>query len=48
MSSLTPARDVSAGGYRFLPGIAPFSSGVVAAAGYQIVHVTLRGPIPRM
>jgi len=28
--------------YRFLPGIAPYSSGVVAMAGYEIVHVTLR------
>jgi hypothetical protein len=46
MSGLPPARDVPAGGYRFLPGIAPFSSGVVAAAGHQIVHATLRAPIP--
>jgi len=40
------SRDVPTGGYRFLPGIAPFSSGVVAAAGHQIVHATLRTPVP--
>jgi hypothetical protein len=34
------------GNYEFLPGIAPFSSGVVAVAGYQVVHVTLRRPMP--
>jgi hypothetical protein len=33
------------GNYRFLPGIAPFSSGAVADAGYQVVHATLRRPI---
>ena len=34
------------GNYRFLPGIAPFSSGVVAMPGSQVVHATLRRPIP--
>ena len=42
----TTLRDMSAGNYRFLPGIAPFSSGVVATAGHQIVHATLRAPMP--
>ena len=46
MSPTPPVRDVHAGQYRFLPGIAPFSSGVVAMAGYQVVHATLRAPIP--
>ena len=46
MSPTPPIRDVHAGHYRFLPGIAPFSSGVVAIAGYQVVHATLRAPIP--
>jgi hypothetical protein len=46
MSGGVTARDVAAGGYRFLPGIAPFSAGVVATAGHQIVHVTLRAPVP--
>lgn len=32
--------------YRFLPGIEPYSSGVVAAAGFEVVHVTLRAPVP--
>ena len=34
------------GNYRFLPGIAPYSSGVVAAPGYEVVHATLRVPVP--
>jgi hypothetical protein len=38
-------RDVPAGHYRFLPGIAPYSSGVVAMSGHQIVHATLRAPV---
>jgi hypothetical protein len=33
------------GNYRFLPGGVPYSSGVVADCGYEIVHVTLRRPI---
>jgi hypothetical protein len=43
---MPPARDVPRGGYRFLPGIAPYSSGVVAAPGHEVVHATLRAPIP--
>jgi hypothetical protein len=39
-------RDVPNGQYRFLPGIAPYSSGVVAMPGHEVVHVTLRAPIP--
>lgn len=38
--------DNPRGGYRFLTGIAPFSSGVIAAGGHQVVHVTLRRPVP--
>jgi len=34
------------GNYHFLTGIAPYSSGVVADEGYEIVHVTLKSPIP--
>lgn len=30
------------GGYAFVPGIAPYSCGVIAEAGFEIVHVTLR------
>lgn len=29
------------GGYHFLPGIAPYSCGVISSPGYEIVHVTL-------
>ncbi len=39
-------RDVPAGRYRFLPGIDPYSSGVVAMPGHQVVHATLRAPLP--
>jgi hypothetical protein len=34
------------GDYRFLPGIAPFSSGAVAMPGHQVVHATLRNSMP--
>lgn len=34
------------GGYRFVPGIPAFSSGVVATPGFEIVHATLRGLAP--
>ncbi len=34
------------GGYRFLPGIAPYSSGVVAMQGFEIVHVALQTQLP--
>lgn len=34
------------GGYRFLSGIAPYSAGVLAAPGYEIVRVTLHAPLP--
>jgi hypothetical protein len=39
-------RDVPTGHYRFLPGIAPYSSGVVAMPGHEVIHVTLRAPLP--
>ena len=32
------------GGYRFLPGIEPYSSGVVSEPGYEIVHANLVRP----
>jgi hypothetical protein len=34
------------GGYRFLPGISPYSCGVAAISGYEIVHVTLSRLVP--
>ena len=34
------------GNYRFLTGIAPYSAGVVAMPGYEIIHATLRQPLP--
>jgi hypothetical protein len=39
-------RDVPHGGYRFLPGIPAFSSGVVAQPGWEIVHATLTELVP--
>ena len=42
-SKITP---IPAGGYWFLPGIAPYSSGVVSAQGFEIVHVTLLRAMP--
>jgi len=33
-------------GYAFLRGIAPYSGGVVALAGHEIVHARFRGPVP--
>lgn len=39
-------RDVPTGGYRFLPGITAFASGVVAMPGWEIVHATLTAPVP--
>jgi len=34
------------GNYRFFTGIAPYSAGVVAMPGYEVVRVTLHQPIP--
>ena len=33
------------GNYGFLPGIDPYSSGVIADAGYEVVHVRLASPV---
>ena len=38
--------DYPDGGYRFLPGIEPYSSGVVAMPGHEIVHATLQSTLP--
>ena len=37
--------DNPSGNYRFLTGIAPYSCGVVAMPGYEIIHVTLQQPV---
>ena len=34
------------GGYRFLTGISPFSSGVIAEPGHEVVHATLGAHVP--
>jgi len=41
-----PLTDHPAGDYRFLPGIAPYSCGVVSMPGFEIAHVTLQNPLP--
>lgn len=41
-----PLVDHPEGNYRFLPGIAPYSAGVVAAPGFGIVHAILQVPLP--
>ena len=38
--------DHHKGGFRFLRGIAPYSSGAVAMKGFEVVHVTLVPPLP--
>jgi len=38
--------DNPPGNYRFAAGIAPYSAGVIAMPGYEIVHATLRQPRP--
>ena len=38
--------DHPLGNYRFFTGIAPYSAGVVAMSGHEIVRVTLAQPIP--
>jgi hypothetical protein len=40
-----PLIENAPGGYRFLEGIEPYSSGVVAAPGYEIVHASLPAPL---
>lgn len=34
------------GNYRFLPGIAPYSCGVVSSPGFEIVNATFQRPLP--
>jgi hypothetical protein len=41
-----PLIDHPEGGYRFLPGIAPYSGGIVSAPGHEIVHATWHRPVP--
>lgn len=41
-----PLTDHPSGSYSFLPGIAPYSCGVVSAPGFEIVHTTLDRPMP--
>jgi len=37
--------DHPTGNYRFLPGIAPYSCGVVSSPGFEIVNVTFQLPV---
>jgi hypothetical protein len=38
--------EVAAGGYRYIPGVFQYSSGVGALDGFQIERVTLQTPVP--
>lgn len=38
--------DHPMGNYRFLPGIAPYSCGVVSQDGFEIIHVVVQKPAP--
>lgn len=38
--------DNPRGNYRFLSGIAPYSCGVIAMSGYEIIRIRLRRPLP--
>ena len=40
-----PLIDHPTGDYRFLPGIAPHSCGVVSKPGFEVVHVTFQTPL---
>ena len=42
---LTNPNHLDNASYQFLPGIDPYSCGVIANPGYEIVHVTLTKPI---
>ncbi|MDH4143948.1 MAG: RidA family protein [Acidimicrobiia bacterium] len=39
-------RDNRPGGYAYLPAIPPYSGGVLALEGFEIVHVSVRGAVP--
>ena len=41
-----PLTDHPLGNYRFLPGISPYSCGVVSSPGFEIIHVTFQQPVP--
>jgi hypothetical protein len=43
---MSKLKSNSHGGYDFLEGIAPYSSGVVACNGFEIAHVTLDKLVP--
>lgn len=45
-SSEMPLTNHPTGNYRCLPGIAPYSCGVIANPGFEIVHVTFQSPPP--
>ena len=38
--------DHPSGNYRYLSGIAPYSSGVIANPGFEIIRIRLQRPLP--
>lgn len=43
---MTGSDDFPEGGYRFIPGVAPYSAGVAALPGYEIRRAELPAPLP--
>jgi len=43
---MTETIEVAAGGYRYIPGVFQYSSGVGALDGFQIERVTFQTPLP--
>ena len=43
---MTPLKRNQRGGYRYLPGIDPYSCGVAADTDHEIIHATLAQPLP--
>jgi hypothetical protein len=46
MVSMTETIAIPAGGYRYIPGVFQYSSGVAALPGFQIERVSFHVPIP--
>ena len=43
---MTATREFAPGGYRFIPGVFPYSAGVAALSGHEIERVRFRRPLP--
>ena len=43
---MTAIREFPPGGYRFIPGVLPYSGGVAALPGHAIERVQFHSPAP--